>query len=73
VSEKASDLPEPLATARSQSFFVAFSLSVALKIRTVRPDVRHVRHGAFLPWRRWTVTSCLSLVATRPQMLTVSS
>ena len=32
VSEKASDLPEPGATARSQSCFVALSLSVALKI-----------------------------------------
>ena len=32
VSEKASDLPEPGATARSQSFFDAFSFSVARKM-----------------------------------------
>ena len=32
VSEKASELPEPVALARSQSFFVAFSLRVALKM-----------------------------------------
>ncbi len=44
VSEKASDFPEPGATARSQSFFVAFSFIVARKmpllLATMLPTVR---------------------------------
>ena len=54
VSEKASELPEPVAVARSQSFFVAFSFRVALKMpyRFDRTSAT-VRHAPLLPCRRW--------------------
>ena len=53
LSEKASDRPEPAALARSQSFFVAASLSFAWKIPAEFDLIlATVRHRPCVPWRR---------------------
>ena len=72
VSENASEFPEVEAVARSQSFFVAFSFSVAMKMPLAFAAMRATeRHAPLVPCRSWTVTTCLSLVASRPQTLTL--
>src|SRR5262249_19533931 len=71
VSEKARDFPEPGATARSQSFFVAFSFIFARKmpllLAATYPTVVQLW---LLPCRSWIVTRASELVASRPQTLT---
>src|SRR5262252_6537726 len=72
VSENASDVPEPVAIARTQGFLAAFRFMVARKIPCSLDETSAtVCHFPRLPWRSSMFTSTRSLVASRPQTLTV--
>ena len=72
VSEKASEFPEPRRSlAASPSSSPSASASPGRSRSRSSATSATVRHLPLLPWRSWIVTRSLSLVASRPQMLTV--